>query len=54
MSGFLDALDNAADRVTNNVKAQIRAEAAEGVKPYVLLAVGLSLLALYQSSSRRR
>jgi len=40
--------------VEDGLRAEVRAEAAEGVKPYVMLAIGLSLLALYRSSRRRR
>jgi len=37
----------------DDARAAIRKEAKEGVKPFVMLAIALSLLALYRTRKRR-
>jgi hypothetical protein len=40
--------------IVDKAKGAIRTEAAEGVKPYVLASIALSLVALYYATRRKR
>lgn len=50
--------DDTGEGITDIVKRGIREEAAKGptaaVKPWLVLAIGLSLYALYRTTKRRR
>lgn len=55
--GILDNIERGANELEDKARAQIRAEAAKGareaVMPYVVVAIGLALLALSKGRRRR-